>query len=194
MKKVNRVLEYINATQDRVREFRVTDLSVWIYIDAACGVHQDGKSHSGCVVTLGETGGTVDARSGKQSLVTLSSTEAEMVAVHDMIMRGLVICRYYRNWKVAYHKQINQHGNVNGLGLKVFQDNTSAVHMIMVGKPTSFKSRHINIRYYHTKEMVDSGDIVFEYCPTELMRADVMTKAMGGADFKRQSSWLLNEE
>ena len=63
----------------------------------------------------------------------------------------------------------------------------------MVGKPTSFKSRHINIRYYHAKEMVESGDIVFEYCPTELMRADVMTKAMGGADFKRQSAWLLNE-
>jgi hypothetical protein len=45
--------------------------------------------------------------------------------------------------------------------------------MIMDGKPTSFKSRHINIRYYHTKEMVDSGDIVIEYCHNELIRADV---------------------
>ena len=74
--------------------FEVEDLTVYQYIDASYGVHRDGKSHSGSVTTLGNTGGTVDARSSKQKLVTLSSTEAELVGVHDQIMRGLVICRF----------------------------------------------------------------------------------------------------
>ena len=190
MIKIDRILAYINGTSERVRVFKVTDLSVWIYIDAAYGVHQDGKSHSGCVVTLGENGGTVDARSSKQSLVTLSSTEAEMVAVHDMIMRGLVICRYYNNWKVPYRRY---NDNDSGLGLKVLQDNTSAVHMMMLGRPNSFKSRHIGIRYYHTKEMVENGDVMLEYCPTENMKADVMTKPMGGELFVKMVKWLLND-
>jgi hypothetical protein len=193
MKKIDRVLQYINYSRDKVRVFKVKDLSVWIYIDAAYGVHQNGRSHSGCVITLGEHGGTVDARSSKQSLVTLSSTEAEIVAVHDMIMRGLVIARYYHNWKVPDHRFKDASVDGEGLGLKVMQDNTSAVQMMKLGRPNSFKSRHINIRYYHTREMVERGDIMFEYCPTAKMRADILTKPIGGMDFNKMARWLLND-
>jgi hypothetical protein len=193
MKKLDKVLQFINYSRRKVRVFKVDDLSIWIYIDAAYGVHSDGKSHSGCVITLGENGGTVDARSSKQSLVTLSSTEAEMVAVHDMVMRGLVIARYYDNWNVNYHRLNSKNQESGGLGVKVLQDNTSAMHMISTGRPTSFKSRHINIRYYHAKELMENGDIIFEYCPTELMRADILTKPLSGDQFKKLSRWLLNE-
>jgi hypothetical protein len=65
--------------------------------------------------------------------------------------------------------------------------------MISMGRPTSFKSRHINIRYYHAKELVENGDITFEYCATENMRADILTKPLSGEQFRKLSRWLLNE-
>ena len=50
--------------------------------DAAFALHWNGKSYSGYVAMIG--GGSVEAKSKKQSLVTKSSTEAAMVALSDM--------------------------------------------------------------------------------------------------------------
>ena len=43
------------------------------------GIHPDGKSHSGLTLSMGR--GTVMAMSKKQSIVTKSSTEDEIVGV-----------------------------------------------------------------------------------------------------------------
>jgi hypothetical protein len=47
-------------------------------IDAAYGVHMDGKSHTGCTITIGDRGSCC-FRSAKQRIVTKSSTEAELL-------------------------------------------------------------------------------------------------------------------
>jgi hypothetical protein len=60
------VLGYVKMSIHDILELDASMLSdPKIYIDAAYGVHQNGRSHSGCVITLGEHGGTVDARSSK---------------------------------------------------------------------------------------------------------------------------------
>jgi hypothetical protein len=41
--------------------------------------------------------------------------------------------------------------------------------------------------------MVERGDIMFEYCPTAKMRADILTKPIGGMDFNKMVRWLLND-
>jgi hypothetical protein len=58
------------------------------YIDGACAVHEDWKSHSGSFMTFGK--GMMNGNSTKQKLNTTSSTHAEVVAVHDNM--GAMLC------------------------------------------------------------------------------------------------------
>ena len=66
-------------------------MQVRCFIDASYGVHAaSGKSHSGCAIIIGESG-PVYAKSGKQKIVTKSSTEAELVALSDGVGQGILL-------------------------------------------------------------------------------------------------------
>ncbi len=54
-------------------------LGVWAYIDTAFTTHDDSKSHAGVAIFL--AGVPVYASSKKQSFVTKSPTESELVAL-----------------------------------------------------------------------------------------------------------------
>ena len=50
---------------------------------------------------------------------------------------------------------------------------------------SSKRTRHINIRFFFVKDVVERGDIKIEYEPTEVMVADNFTKPLQGAAFKK---------
>ena len=75
---------------------------------------------------------------------------------------------------------------------KIFQDNMSTVALADKGRSTSERTRHINVRYFFTKDKVESGELVIEYLPTEEMIADILTKPLQGAQFRRLRDQLLN--
>jgi hypothetical protein len=181
LSKVERILKHVNFTQDKRLEIQCTDLDVHAYIDASYASHFDAKSHSGGVISISKSGGTVYAFSGKQKIVTLSSTEAELVAVHDILMRATWI------------REILLELGLNTGPVILYQDNTSTIHQILHGKSGNFKSRHINVRYFSTREKIENGTVIVEYCPTSLMKADIMTKALQGKLFIDMQSWILNE-
>ena len=56
---------------------------------------------------------------------------------------------------------------------------------------TTDKSKHIDIRYHFVREHVQSGAIRLEYCPSEKMLADVLTKALPSPRHKLLSSTLM---
>ncbi len=58
-----------------------TILSVIAYIDASHAVHEDHKSHTGCIISLGQ--GPIYCKSGTQRINTKSSTESELVGLTD---------------------------------------------------------------------------------------------------------------
>ena len=53
------------------------------YVDALFAVHKDMRSHTGGFITMGTGGAYVHSR--KHKLNTKSSTEAELVRVHDVL-------------------------------------------------------------------------------------------------------------
>jgi hypothetical protein len=73
----------------------------------------------------------------------------------------------------------------------ILQDNMSTIAMIKNGAPTSARTRHINIRFFFAKDRVDNGEIKIVYCPTEDMWADLFTKPLQGAAFKRLRDLVL---
>ena len=67
----------------------------------------------------------------------------------------------------------------------LFQDNQSAIRIERNGRNScTGNSRHIDVRYFWVKDVVDRKEIKIEYCPTEQMLADYFTKPLNGRLFK----------
>ena len=45
------------------------------------------------------------------------------------------------------------------------------------------RTKHIDIRYHFVREKVEDGQVVLEYCLTQEMLADLMTKPIAAAQF-----------
>ena len=72
------------------------------------------------------------------------------------------------------------------------QDNQSAMKLDQNGrKSCGQKSRHIDIRYFFTKDRMKSDNITIQYCPNEQMLADFFTKPLQGALFLKFKRVLM---
>ena len=150
------------------------------YFDAAYGVHADGKSHTGACLTIGEAG-PVSTDSTRQSIVTKSSTEAELVGMSDS-MNQLI---HLRRLLIAQGHDIGP--------ATVYQDNQSSMALLAKGRSTSKRSRHIEIRYFWAKERCDMGDIIVVHRGTALMGpANILTKPVHAAQFEEERRQLTN--
>ena len=170
--KLKRVVKYIAATKERGVLLRPGKLGVCVrlYVDAAHGVHSDGKSHTGSCVVIGDVG-AVHCKSSKQSIVTKSSTEAELIALSDSANQGLFI----RNFLIA---QGHETGPVT-----MYQDNTSCMALMKRGRSGAERTRHISIRYFWLSERVERKEATVVHKGTQEMYANVLTKPLQGSQF-----------
>jgi hypothetical protein len=146
-------------------------------VDASYGMHNDGKSHTGACVVIGD-GGAVNCRPSKQEIVVKSSTEGELVAVSNAVnqslsTRQLLMAQGYKMGPVI-----------------LYQDNLSCMAMLATGRSGSERTRHIAIRYYWTKERVDNGKIRIVHKGTKEMYANVLTKPLQGSQFVYERTCL----
>jgi hypothetical protein len=147
-------------------------------IDAAFGIRWDKKSVTGNTEVLGDAG-PVGASSVGQKIVTKSSFEAELVGVSDKLGDGIKNKRF-----------LEAQGHPQG-PVVLYQDNKSCIMTMLSGKGGS-GSRHIDIRYFWMHDRIQSGDVVVEYLPTELMFANLLTKPLQGAQFQEERMMLTN--
>ena len=175
--KALRVLEYLNGDIKSGLSLCIGEnMVINLFVDASFATHCDGKSHSGCVVQLGQA--SVVSASTKQRLVTKSASEAELVGACDMYGRGvgikLFVCgQGYDIAKVLLH-----------------QDNTSTINLIKNGQPSSQRTRHINVKYYYLREQIELGDLEVVHTRTESMVADILTKPVQGKLFLKLCKML----
>ena len=56
----------------------------------------------------------------------------------------------------------------------------------------SFKrAKHIKVRFFWLKDLIDDGEVILIYVPSEELVADMLTKATTGAKFKYLRDKLL---
>jgi hypothetical protein len=178
--KVQRVLKYINGTKDLGIILRPNkkEMNINAYFDASYGVHEDGKSHSGLFIALGE--GPIFVRSTKQRIVSKSSTEAELISLSDGCSQ------------IIWSREFLIHQGYDLSTATVYEDNKSTMALILKGKSTSNRTRHINVRYFFVKDRIDNGEIDVKYMPTNDMIADILTKPLQGKKFIELRNKLLN--
>ena len=177
-------MKFLFVTRNDTRKIDTTQsLAVqnWM-IDASFAVHPDFKSHTGAVNTGSNLkGGALQTISRKQKLNTKSSTEAELVAVDDVIV--LVLWTMYFLSEQGYEVTKNI----------IHQDNKSAMLLENNGKSSSGqRTRALNIRYFYVTNQVIRGNVVIEYCPTDQMMGDYMTKPLQGRIFNRWRDAIMN--
>jgi hypothetical protein len=178
--KLKRLVNYVSCTKDITLTLKVEyPIRLFCFVDASYGEHIDGKSHTGVAVTLGA--GVFFAKSSKQKIVSKSSTEAELVAVTDSVgdlifIRNLLRCQGY-----------------DVPALYLFQDNKSTIVLCEKGG-AGHRTKHIKIRNFYVKELIDNGEVVVRWMRTELMLADVLTKPLQGASFKAFRDLLTGEQ
>jgi hypothetical protein len=63
----------------------------------------------------------------------------------------------------------------------LFQDNQSAMLLEEKGQQSAGKrSRHLNIRLVFVKDQKEKGNLLIQYCPTNEMIGDYVTKPLHG--------------
>jgi hypothetical protein len=178
--KLIRVLGYLKATIEDVLTLEADDTNTltW-YIDAAFAVHADMKSHTGAILTLGK--GAICSSSTKQKVNSRSSTGAEMVAVDDKIDKVIWTKRFLE--KQGFKVMLNV----------IYQDNTSTMKLQKNGKASSGKrTRHFDIKYFYITDLISRNEVQVEYCPTDAMIADYMTKPVVGSKYKIFRDRIMN--
>ena len=67
----------------------------------------------------------------------------------------------------------------------ILQDNKSAILLEENGKKSSSKrTRVFNIHYFFVTDQVEKGNVTIQYCPTDNMIGDFMTKPLQGKKFE----------
>ena len=124
----------------------------------------DRKSTSGYVFMLGS--GAVAWSSKKQSIVTLSTTEAEFVAATACACQAI----WFR--RILEELQFKQRGPT-----AIYCDNTSTIKL---SKNPVFhgRSKHIDVRIHFIRYLTKDEVIEVLYCQSENQIADIMTKPL----------------
>ena len=133
-------------------------------MDASYASGSNRRSVYGFVIFLNKA--VIHFKTKQQSLVTLSSTEAEFVAL-VLGIKGL-------KWIYQMIEEI-------GLPIKlavVFCDNQGALK-ILKNEASTARTKHIDVRLQFLKEQVRNGLIETRYVQTNDQIADLFTKPLG---------------
>ena len=119
------------------------------------GDHEDRKSTSGYLFQL--SGAAISWRSKKQASVTLSTAEAEYIALASAAQEALWLQQLTTDLK---HEP--------AAATVIFEDNQSTISMV---KNSQFhgRSKHIAIKYHFIREQVCNNTMELQYCQTNNM-------------------------
>ena len=169
--KLCRLMRFLKKTQNDILTLSAdgSNSLLW-HVDASFAVHPDFRSHTGATFSMGR--GAITSISRKQGMNSRSSTEAEVIAADEVV--GPMI------WTKLFLEEQGYPVRKNTL----FQDNRSAMLLESNGRKSAGKrSRHLNIRFFFVTDQKEKGNINIEYCPTDEMTGDYMTKPLLGKKF-----------
>ena len=124
-------------------------------------------------------GAAVSWKSMLQATVALSTAEAEYMALCAAVQEAIFL-----------RTLLSEVGNTQEQATVIYEDNQSCIALTRSAM-THGRSKHIAIKYHFTREKVQSGEVVIEYCPTAQMVADALTKALGRVIFARFVASIL---
>jgi len=95
--------------------------------------------------------------------VALSSTKAEYIALAEACQEAV----WLRNLLEDFNEKQEQ-------PTTIFENNQSCIKLVYKDKRT----KHVGTKYNYVKDLSGTNVTRYEYCPTEVMIADLLTKPL----------------
>ena len=167
---VKRVIRYIIRTKELGLVFGGTygSKTPLVYVDADwAGDCETRKSMSGFVAMMG--GAAVAWGARQQEVVALSSAESEYISMCNGARETVWLRRLVSGMEIIDKMNYPTRMLVDNTAAKALANN-SAVNR---------RNKHIDVRFHYTRQVVQEGSLKPEYCSTEDMVADMLTKPLG---------------
>jgi hypothetical protein len=185
MIKLTRVIEYFNyLVEEHALLLQPKSLKLASNADASYAEHGDGRS---------QTGGTI----GFEGYGPLLSGWyfIFLSCIQQMIAKSSIRAELYSNSTVG-ESLLWARETLFLLGFSVEisvmqKDNISTKLNTERGFWSFKRSKHIKVRYYWLKQLIDVGELVLEYVPSLEMVADLLTKPVVGAVFWKHLENML---
>ena len=177
------ILAYVNGTCGfgiTYQRGTTLGISLEVFADADYASRAtDRRSVSGGAIMC--AGACVCWFSRTQKCVTLSTSEAEYVALGDAVKELLFLRQVWRFM-------------IPGKGtpcFPVFEDNQGALQLSK-NPVSNSNSKHIDVRHHFLRELVRQGDIIVNHVPSEYQHADILTKVLAFDLFAIHRRFLMN--
>lgn len=168
---VKRIFRYLRGTTNAKLCYTKSDDGVMAYTDADWASEIDGRrSCSGYVVKFSNA--SICWSSKRQPIVALSSTEAEYIALSSATCELIWLQQLANELNTNVAKQI-----------KILCDNQSTMKLA-ASDAYRPRTKHIDIRYHHIRELINTGVIKIDFVPTAENAADSLTKAVSAEKTK----------
>ena len=169
-----KTLSYLNATKEwKLRFISEGDPHLVTFTDSSYSPEGE-KSHGGAVVFW--AGSPVAWKSGRQSLVTTSSAETELLAASEGTTLMLSIDAMLSDFGVSPTRR----------ELRV--DNSAAITLASE-EGGSWRTRHLKVRAAALRQRLQDGWATISHCPGEWQLADGLTKILAS----RRMDTLMRE-
>ena len=192
---VKRIARYLKEDPSKGMYLRPTGHSFEVYADADfCGLWKTedptnkpvtAKSRTGYVVMYG--GCPIIWASQLQSEIALSTTEAEYLALSTALRNTIPLMQLVNELKEKLDLPMD---TIPTVYCKAFEDNSGAVELANVPKMRP-RTKHINTKYHHFRQHVFEKQIEVQQISTEDQIADIFTKYLPVATFRKFRKLLL---
>ena len=186
-KAVKRICRYLKGTQDHGLRFKPDPTKGFeCYVDAdwagnwnkdyptdpSCAYSRTGYlvTYAGCPITWG---------SKMQSLVALSTTEAEVIALSTALRQVISMMELLKELKT---RKIQVPFTQSKIRCRTFEDNSACIELAKNPKLRP-RTKHLSVRLFHFRQHVLNGDITIEYINTKEQIADLFTKPLAREAF-----------
>ncbi|CAB1100735.1 unnamed protein product [Ectocarpus sp. CCAP 1310/34] len=142
----------------------------------ANGRYQGGSSR---IVTCG--GGAVSWFSEHRSVATLSTTEAECVALGDVV-KGILFLRQIRRFMLP---------QVGMPCIPVFEDNQGAIQLAQ-NPISNSNSKHIDVGHHFLRGLVERKEVSVIHVPLPYQRADFLNKSLPKDTCESHRDFVMN--
>ena len=176
---VKRVMRYLVGKEHYGIEYRESEQRcIELFCDADFAGEVGYASTTGCVALVAD--GPVHWVSKKQSIITLSSTEAELGAICTATMISAWLSNIAQDLKLTNERSI-----------RILSDNQSAIKLVKNEK-AQHRTRHIGVRAAYPRSQIEGGSIQLEFVKGEEQKADILTKALPKKEFSANRDKLMN--
>ena len=177
-KAIERIAGYLKGRKVKSLTFRAPSRLIPIsYCDSNYATDaEDRKSISGMIHTIGGT--IVNWSCKKQATVTLSSTEAEYIALSE--------CSKEVKFEWMLLKELT---GVEQPAI-IHEDNTGAIFLVN-NQQVGPRTKHIDVRHHFIRGLIKQGTLKVRFIRSEYNPSDIMTKNAPAVIFGKHSEAIL---